>query len=118
MVNPFQPSIAFHVETSHLICFANQITGFYMKCNNGLKWVNLFIADVPKDPIEEKIKLNAFHFVGHELIFRKISVEVSFYSYSLLICNITERGFQCGYSPINFRTVFMFMLGTKTSSKI
>ena len=84
MVNPFQP------------------ISFYMKCNSGLKWVNLFIADVPKDPIEEKIKLNVFQFVEHEMIFRKISVEVSFYSYSLLICNITETKFQCGYSPINF----------------
>ena len=38
-VNIFQPSIAFHIETSHLICSANQMTGFYMKCNTELKWV-------------------------------------------------------------------------------
>ena len=38
-VNPFQPSVAFHIETSHLICKAKQMTGFYMKCNTGLKWV-------------------------------------------------------------------------------
>ena len=38
-VNPFQPSVAFHIETSHLFCRAKQITGFYMKCNTGLKWV-------------------------------------------------------------------------------
>ena len=35
--NPFQPSIAFHIETSHLLCFAKQKTGFYMKCNTDLK---------------------------------------------------------------------------------
>ena len=35
----FQPNVAFHIETSHLICSANQITGFYMKCNTGLKGV-------------------------------------------------------------------------------
>ena len=35
----FQPSVAFHIETRHLICSANQITGFYMKCNTGLKGV-------------------------------------------------------------------------------
>ena len=29
----FQPSFAFHIETSHLICCANQMNGFYMKCN-------------------------------------------------------------------------------------
>ena len=33
----FQPSIVFLIETSHLIYTANQITGFYMKCKNGLK---------------------------------------------------------------------------------
>ena len=30
-VNPFQPSDAFHIETSHLFCRAKQTTGFYMK---------------------------------------------------------------------------------------
>ena len=35
--NPSQPSVAFHRETSHLICSANQMTGFYMECNIGLK---------------------------------------------------------------------------------
>lgn len=36
----FRPvSAAFHVQTSHLICNTNQITGSYMKCNNDLKRV-------------------------------------------------------------------------------
>ena len=39
--NPFQPSVAFHKETSHLICSTNQMTGYYIKGNRGLKWVNL-----------------------------------------------------------------------------
>ena len=30
------------METSHLICRANQMTGFCMKCNTELTWVNLF----------------------------------------------------------------------------
>ena len=38
-VNPFQSSVAFHIKTSHLICTVNQMNGFYMKCNPGLKWV-------------------------------------------------------------------------------
>ena len=38
--NPFQPSVVFDIETSHLICSANQIAGFYIKCNTALKWVN------------------------------------------------------------------------------
>ena len=36
----FQPSVAFHIETSHLICSAKQMTGFYTKRNTVLKWVN------------------------------------------------------------------------------
>ena len=40
--NPFQPSMTFNEETSHLFCSAKQITGFYMKHTNKLKWVNVF----------------------------------------------------------------------------
>ena len=40
LINPFQLSVAFRMETSHLICSANQMTGFYMECNTGVKWVN------------------------------------------------------------------------------
>ena len=38
-INPFQPSLAFHVETKTSDWFAKQMTGFYMKCNTGLKWI-------------------------------------------------------------------------------
>ena len=38
----FQPRVAYHTETSHLIYRAKQITSFYMKRNNGLKWVYNF----------------------------------------------------------------------------
>ena len=39
--NAFHSSVAFHIETSHLICCPKQMTGFYMKRNPGLKWVKL-----------------------------------------------------------------------------
>ena len=39
LVNPLQPSFLFYLETSHLICTGNQVTGFFMKCNAGLKWI-------------------------------------------------------------------------------
>ena len=39
-VSLFRPIAAFYIETSHLICTANQITGFHIKCNTGLKWGN------------------------------------------------------------------------------
>ena len=38
-LNMFHPSVVFPIETSRLICSTNQTTGFYMKCNTGLKWV-------------------------------------------------------------------------------
>ena len=41
-INQFHPSIAFHIKTSQLFCFPKQMTGFYMKCNTGLKWANWF----------------------------------------------------------------------------
>ena len=39
MLPPFLPSFAFHIEISHFVCSAKQMTGFYMKCNTGLKKV-------------------------------------------------------------------------------
>ena len=38
--HPFQPSVVFHIENNHLTCSANQMNGFYIKCNTGLKWPN------------------------------------------------------------------------------
>ena len=38
--NPFNLSVAFHIESSNLICSAKQMTSFYMKRNTGLKRVN------------------------------------------------------------------------------
>ena len=43
---PVHASIAFHIETSHLICTANHMTGFYLKCNTGLKWVTGIIPKI------------------------------------------------------------------------
>ena len=34
-VNPFQPTVAFHTETSHFIYNANQMTGYYMNAKLG-----------------------------------------------------------------------------------
>ena len=40
-VNPYHASVVFHIESSHLICDAKQMTGFYIKCNTGLKWLDI-----------------------------------------------------------------------------
>ena len=42
LFNLFQPSGAIHIKTSYLICDSNQMNGFYMKGNAGLKWVKGF----------------------------------------------------------------------------
>ena len=42
--NLFQPGVAFDIETIRLIGTANQMTGFFMKCNTGMKWVNTSFA--------------------------------------------------------------------------
>ena len=47
-LDPFQRSLASHLETNCLDYIANQMTGFYMERNTGLKWVKykLFINKV------------------------------------------------------------------------
>ena len=47
--NPYHPSVAFHIETSHLICSVNQMTGFYMKFNfTGLKKFKVLVKHAAK----------------------------------------------------------------------
>ena len=43
-INSFQSSVVFRVEASHLFCRVKQMTGFYMKPNIGLKWVNMELS--------------------------------------------------------------------------
>ena len=43
-LDPFQSSVVFHIDPSHLICIANQMAGFYMKYNTGLKQVNNLLS--------------------------------------------------------------------------
>ena len=38
-ISLFWPNAACHIEISHLTWFANQRTGFCMKCNTRLNWV-------------------------------------------------------------------------------
>ena len=44
--NPFQPRVAFHIETSNFICYANKTTGFYMKRNAELKWITTPLRNI------------------------------------------------------------------------
>ena len=49
--NLFQFSVEFHTKSSHLFCRANQITGFYIKRNTGLKWVNIIAKLIQSVPL-------------------------------------------------------------------
>ena len=44
--NLFYPRVAFCLEASHLNFTANYVTGFYMKCNIGLKQVKLVVFQI------------------------------------------------------------------------
>ena len=37
--NPLTVNVPHHIETSHLICYAIQLTGFYMMGSIGRQWV-------------------------------------------------------------------------------
>ena len=43
-INPFQTSVAFHIETSHLLCSGKQMAGFYMKCNIPRKGLRHYLS--------------------------------------------------------------------------
>ena len=67
-VKPFQPSVAFHEETSHLICSLNQMTGFYMECNASVnkmgkenrRWPDIESVDCMSQGCEEISNLLEF----------------------------------------------------------
>ena len=40
LLNPLMTNVPLHIETSQLICIANQLTGFYMMGNIGRQLVN------------------------------------------------------------------------------
>ena len=47
-INPLNASAALIIKTSHLTCFANQVTGFYMRATlvfNGLKQFTLYASE-------------------------------------------------------------------------
>ena len=51
LINTFQSSVAFHIESSHLFYKAKQITGFYMERNTRLKRLNI-INPLSANPTE------------------------------------------------------------------
>ena len=68
--NSFQPNVAFHIETSHLFCFAKKMTGFYMKHNTGLKLVNLCDSGI----CEQSSKYSVFRNLTNQKILGPASI--------------------------------------------
>ena len=60
----FQPSVTFYIENSYLFCRANQVTGFYINCNTGLKWVKARDSEVAHRILGNSLENNrgGFHF--------------------------------------------------------
>ena len=46
MFNPLMTNVLHHIETSWLICNANQMSGFYMMGNIGREWINSIIVTI------------------------------------------------------------------------
>ena len=46
LLNPLTTIVPHHTETNQLICFVNQLTGFYMMGNTGRSWVNIRVLTI------------------------------------------------------------------------
>lgn len=45
-LNPFWPIVALNMKTSHIVCTASQVTGFYIQCNCGLRVAGTEAANI------------------------------------------------------------------------
>ena len=70
-INPSEPSVTFHIKTSHLICSAKQMTGIYMRSNFQLKWVKIIISG--KSVYYAKVLFTFFMCAGVTLIISGIT---------------------------------------------
>ena len=76
LFKPIQPSVALHMETSYLICIANEVIGFYITCNTGLKLIN---QKSRMNPTRKKNK-RKFHITQRpDDIFRRSSFRTHIY---------------------------------------
>ena len=78
-VNTFRPSSEFNTEICYLICYANQMTSFYMKCIDDVKWVKLMgyiktgyikAADSSRHKCRSSINLNSIPHVSKKQLTR------------------------------------------------
>ena len=91
--NPFQPGAAFHIETT-----ANQMTGFYVKCNTPLKYVKGCCFTKTTSFVEPPFRFENDKriFIKHKIPARPNETPIKFkipwrFLRLLLIANITSR---------------------------
>ena len=59
--DPFQPNVPLHyIETSHLICFKNIMTCFYIECNTRLRLVSTNYLTYTEQKMKFSITENIF----------------------------------------------------------
>ena len=51
--NKFQPTVVFHIEPSHLFCTSDQMIGYYVTCNTGLKWIKILRKEKKMDLLDD-----------------------------------------------------------------
>ena len=91
--NQYQPSFVLHIESSHLIFIANEITGFYMEFKAGPKWVKMpffqyWYFDINTMVTEKKLSSIFWKFNQSN---RKMSIPFKGRPYMLLVA----QDYQC-----------------------
>ena len=59
MLDPFKPSVAFRIETSHLFRSSKRMTGFYIKRNTGLKCLKQLFP-ILENCVMNKMRLSVY----------------------------------------------------------
>ena len=88
----FLPSVAFYIETCHLIGGANEKPGFYMKWNVGLKLVKLYA------------------YQNSDFIARIMLTKMKFFNWLDLKLNKIPKYCQLKISPSNWKTTVFFLV--------
>ena len=85
--NPLRPIVAFHIETNHLFCRANQLAGFYMKRNTGLKSVKQFQINLASENLLRSMSQVDLPKVQPQICLRKInlSLKIDTATYTLIL---------------------------------
>ena len=101
LFNPLTTNVPHHIETSQLICRANQLTSFYMMGNIGRQWVNMLIVSDQKqlftDVIQNRCSQKLAIFTVNQLCWRLFLIKLQ----TLNQCNFIKKRLQHRCFPAN-----------------